>query len=73
MEGFGEKLAKIPEVQEVHVCSADWDYFLKVKAKDSDDYRRIATEEILPLGGIEKSMSYISYGCFKETPEVKIP
>jgi Lrp/AsnC family leucine-responsive transcriptional regulator len=64
---FGKKLAAIQEVQEVHVCSGDWDYLLKVKAKNSVDYYQIATNKILPLGGIEKLMSYVAYETVKET------
>ena len=70
LESFGEKLAKIPEVQEVHSCSGDWDYLLKIKAKDADDYYHIGTEHILPLGGIERMESYISYKQFKENPRI---
>jgi len=70
LESFGEKLAKIPEVQEVHTCSGDWDYLIKVKAKDPNDYYRIGSERILPLGGIERMESYTSFKQFKENPRI---
>jgi len=72
MEEFGKKLASIPEVQEVHACSGDWDYLIKLKVKSVEDYYRIASEKILPLGGIEKLMSYTAYNTMKETAEVRV-
>ncbi|MDP7282211.1 MAG: Lrp/AsnC ligand binding domain-containing protein, partial [Candidatus Undinarchaeales archaeon] len=63
----------IPEVMEVHSCSADWDYFLKMKVKDTTDYNRVLTEELLPLGGIEKSESVVVYGTYKENLNISLP
>lgn len=72
MEDLGTRLAKIPEILEVHSCSGDWDYLIKVKVKDSDEYANIAQKKILPLGGIQKLESYVSYITFKETSEIRL-
>ncbi|VVB60177.1 putative HTH-type transcriptional regulator [uncultured archaeon] len=72
MEDFGMRLAKIPEILEVHSCSGDWDYLIKVKIKDADEYAKVAQNKILPLGGIQKLESYVSYVTFKETSEIKL-
>jgi|ETN02SMinimDraft_4_1059925.scaffolds.fasta_scaffold196047_1 Lrp/AsnC family leucine-responsive transcriptional regulator len=73
MLDFAKKLTDIPEVMEVHSCSADWDYFLKMKVKDTTDYNRVLTEELLPLGGIEKSESVVVYGTYKENLNISLP
>ncbi len=72
MEDFGARLAKISEILEVHSCSGDWDYLIKVKVKDSDEYAKVAQNKILPLGGIQKLESHVSYITFKETSEIKL-
>lgn len=72
IEDFGARLAKIPEILEVHSCSGDWDYLIKVKVKDSDDYARVAGNKILPLGGIQKIESHVSYIVSKETSGIKL-
>ncbi|MDD5317213.1 MAG: Lrp/AsnC family transcriptional regulator [Candidatus ainarchaeum sp.] len=69
---FGEELSRIPEVLELHSCSGDWDYLIKLKVKDSDDYARIGSEMILPLGGIERMESYIAYITHKESSAVPL-
>jgi|GEM_PF-1402902 len=70
MEALGARLAKIPEILEVHSCSGDWDYLVKVKVKDQDEYAKVAQDKILPLGGIQKLESYVSYVVFKESSEI---
>lgn len=72
MEDLGARLAKIPEILEVHTCSGDWDYLIKVKLRDSDEYADLAQKKILPLGGIQKLESYVSYVTFKETSEIRL-
>jgi Lrp/AsnC family leucine-responsive transcriptional regulator len=72
MTDFAEKLRQIPEVMEIYSCSADWDYLLKLKVKDTEDYNRVLTEELLPLGGIDKSESVVAYGNYKETPAIPL-
>lgn len=72
MEDFGARLAKIPEILEVHSCSGDWDYLIKVKAKDADEYAKVAQSKILSLGGIQKLESYVSYITFKENSQMKL-
>ncbi len=67
IKDFAKNLAKIPEVLEIHNCSGDWDYFIKLKVKDTEDYHRIITYEVLPLGGIEKAESVVVYQTLKET------
>ncbi len=72
MEDFGSRLAKIPEILEVHSCSGDWDYLIKIKAKDAGEYAYLAQKKILPIGGIQKLESYVSYITYKETSNIKL-
>jgi len=72
MRDFGKKLSAIEEVQEVHICSGDWDYLIKVKAKDAKDYYRVTSTKILPLGGIEKLEGFVVLDTQKETPTIEL-
>ena len=71
-EDFGSRLAKIPGVVEVHSCSGGWDYLIKLKVKDAEEYAQIAQARILPLGAIEKLESYVAYLTYNETPEIRL-
>ena len=72
LEHKGELFAKIPEVQGVYTCSGDWDYLLKVVVKDQDEYYRVSTEKILPVGDIERSESKVVYNAFKDSAKVLV-
>ena len=67
-----EKLASIPEVKEVHICGGDWDYLIKVRVKDADAYYNLSQNVILPMGGVERSESFVAYRTFKDTNKVKL-
>src|SRR3989338_8644992 len=69
---FAKKLTEIPEVKEVHICGSDWDYLIKVRVKDADDYYKVAMEKIMPLGHIKKLESVVAYTTFKDTTQVAI-
>lgn len=69
---FLKGLSKIPEVVEIHVCSGSWDYLLKLRVKDTDDYGQLIMNKILPLGGIEKAESYVTYKTFKESSYINM-
>ncbi|MEA3343086.1 MAG: Lrp/AsnC family transcriptional regulator [archaeon] len=72
LSDFGSKLAAIPEVLEVHACSGDWDYLIKLKVRDTEEYRSILGNKILPLGGIEKVESAVAYWTFKEETRINV-
>ena len=72
LEDKWKLFAKIPEVQGVYTCSGDWDYLLKVVVKDQDEYYRVSTEKILPVGDIERSESKVVYKSFKDSAKVLV-
>jgi len=72
MTDFGKRLAAVPEVQEVHTCSSDWDYLIKIKVKDVNEYAKVTEDKILPLGGIEKLEGYVVLHTMKETPIIDL-
>ena len=67
MHEFGEKLARIPGVLEVHACSSDWDFLVKIKAKNTDDYHETTQDKILRLGCIDELKSFVVYHTSKES------
>jgi DNA-binding Lrp family transcriptional regulator len=72
IEDFGKKLASIPQIQEVYSCSGDWDFLIKLKVNSYEEYGEIATNKILPLGGIQRLESYVVALTHKETSEIKV-
>ena len=64
LEEYGKKLAAIPEVQEVHFLVGEWDYIVKMRLKDKDEYTKVAPEIAILMDGCK---GIISPKTFKDT------
>ncbi len=64
----GKKLAKIPEVQEVHFITGEWDYLIKFRVKDQKEYYRVIQEIAKSFEG--RGLGMIVPKTFKETPRI---
>ena len=69
VEDVGEKLAKIPEVEEVFFIVGEWDYITKLRVADKEEYTKV----------IPKVARLITHGkgimttkCFKETHKILV-
>ena len=67
-----QKLAKIPEVQEVHCVAGEDCYLLKVRVTDVDALRLLLQEK-LPTDMIVSTKTTIVLGTAKETGRVPVP
>ena len=66
----GEKLAKIPEVQEVHFITGEWDYLIKFRVKDQQEYYRIVQEIAKCFEG--RGLGMVVPKTFKETTYIPL-
>ena len=41
LDEVGKRLASIPEVQELHFITGEWDFLLKMRVKDEKEYYRV--------------------------------
>jgi len=46
LEAAAGKLAKIPEVQEVYFIAGEWDYIVKLRVKDKNEYYKKVQEVV---------------------------
>jgi Lrp/AsnC family leucine-responsive transcriptional regulator len=66
------EIARLPQVQELQIITGDWDLLIKLKGKDVDTIRRIVTETLRLIKGIEKTLTCIVLETYKETTEIPI-
>jgi len=57
LEEFEQALAAIPEVVEAYLVSGEYDYWLRIVAKDTRDYERLLREKLYRIPGIRHSVS----------------
>ena len=59
-ERIAKDLAKHKEVESVDILAGDWEYILKIRAKDQDDYYQFIRDVISSKEGLQKTKSMIS-------------
>lgn len=69
---IAEKIAKFPEVQEVHMVAGEWDMMIKTKAKDLEEMGRFVIDKLRKTLGVEKVVSVMTFETIKERCELDI-
>jgi Lrp/AsnC family leucine-responsive transcriptional regulator len=64
---FRREASKLTGILECHLVSGNFDYLIKARVKDMDEYRRLLGEKILALPGVSDSRSYVVMEEVKET------
>ena len=66
-EQFRREVLQIPEVQECHLVSGDFDYLIKARIHEMAQYRKLLGDILLQLPGAAQSKSYVVMEEIKET------
>ena len=69
---IAEKIAKFPEIQEVHIIAGDWDLLMKLKAENVDTVGIFVIDKLRRVKGIEKTLTCMVFESCKETTEIPI-
>ncbi|RFP91222.1 winged helix-turn-helix transcriptional regulator [Rhodobacteraceae bacterium 63075] len=64
---FNAAVAAIPEIEQVHLMAANFDYLLKVRTQDMNDYRTVLAERISTLPHVSSTSTYVAMQAVKET------
>jgi Lrp/AsnC family leucine-responsive transcriptional regulator len=68
-----ERLAALPEVQEVHHVAGEDCFLLKVRVADPPALARLLRERVGPLPGVLSTRTTIVMETLKETPALPVP
>ena len=55
---FEQAVAKLKCVLDCHLVAGDFDYFLKIRAGDVDDFKRIHGEQLIALPGVRQTRTF---------------
>lgn len=64
---FRRAAQKLPELLECHLVSGNFDYLLKARVRNMQEYRNLLGEKILALPGVSDSRSYVVMEEVKES------
>jgi len=67
-----KKVAKFPEVQEVHVITGDWDFLIKVKVKDVASVGVFVVDKLRTVQGISKTLTCMVFDSIKESVDIPL-
>ncbi|MCW8194723.1 winged helix-turn-helix transcriptional regulator [Proteobacteria bacterium 005FR1] len=69
---FKERAAELEQVQECFLVSGDFDYLIKARVADMDEYRKFLGDTLLSLPGVRESASYVVMEEIKDTQIVSV-
>lgn len=67
-----KEIAKLPEVQEVHIITGNWDLLLKVRVRDVEELGKFIVDRLRLVSGVEKTLTCVVLSTEKETTEINL-
>lgn len=71
-EVFTDAIRQIPEIVECHMISGGFDFVVKIRCANMDEFRRISGRVLWQLPGIKETRSYPVMEVIKETQHIKL-
>ncbi len=68
-----EEISKLPEVQEVHIITGDWDLLIKLRAENVDAIGKFVVDKLRLINGLEKTLTCMVFETVKETTKIALP
>ncbi len=65
LEKFEKAVQRVPEILECHLMSGQFDYLLRIVAKDAEDYERIHRTRLARLPGLQRIQSSLALRAVK--------
>jgi Lrp/AsnC family leucine-responsive transcriptional regulator len=66
LQAFNKAVMAVPEVEQCHMIASRFDYLLKVRTADIQDYRRVLAEHISALPHVAGTSTYVAMEAVKE-------
>lgn len=63
---FEEAVLKIKEIIDCHIVSGDFDFFLKIRCADMEDFNRLQGEKLIALPGVRHFRTFFVMKSVKE-------
>lgn len=67
LNAFNAAVLNIPQIEQCHLIAGSFDYLLKVRTSDINEYRRILGEVISTLPQVQSTSTNVSMEAVKET------
>ena len=72
LEQFRAAVRDQPEIMECHMVAGGFDYLLKLRVADMEDYRRVAGRVLWRLPGVRETRTYAVMEEVKNSPDLHL-
>lgn len=72
LQAFNEAVRAIPEIEQCHMIAANFDYLLKVRTTDIDNYRQVLGEKISNLPHVKQTSTFVVMEDVKDLASMEI-
>lgn len=72
LEDFRKAVRDQPEIMECHLVAGGFDYLLKLRVADMEDYRRVAGRVLWRLPGVRETRTYAVMEEVKNSPDLNL-
>ncbi|MCA0872335.1 Lrp/AsnC family transcriptional regulator [Seohaeicola saemankumensis] len=66
LAAFNAAVARIGEIEQVHLIAGNFDYLIKVRTRSMSEYRAVLAEKISTLPHVASSSTYVAMQAVKE-------
>lgn len=72
LDDFIDAVTQYPEIVECHMVSGGFDFLIKLRSADMEEFRRIAGQILWQLPGVKETRSYPVMQVVKDSSKIKI-
>ncbi|PUR01952.1 ArsR family transcriptional regulator [Acinetobacter schindleri] len=72
LEEFSEAVQHIPDIVECHMISGGFDFVVKIRCANMDEFRKISGDILWQLPGVKETRSYPVMEVIKETQQIRL-
>jgi len=72
LDEFSHAVRQIPEIIECHMISGGFDFVVKIRCANMDEFRKISGDILWQLPGVKETRSYPVMEVIKETQQIKL-
>ncbi len=69
---FGDLVADLPAVEEIHRIGGEYGFLLKVRARSLADLSHLISGSVMPLPGVSRCNTVLSFRTVKDGPNLPI-
>lgn len=72
LEDFSAAVKDYPEIVACHMISGGFDFLIKIRCQNMEDYRRISGQILWQLPGLKETRSYPVMEVIKDSSQIKL-